>query len=253
MKSNTAILVGVWILILAFAGFFFFGVSHQIVKGDFSGFFAIVFAVAMMFGIRWWTADKVRRLLQADSAATFIAYYRRALLGRVMIPNGEAMYAHSAAVVHLIYGDFPAARACLHSVNWAGRMPLIEGMGLSGEALLCYFDTRDYEKGLEFAQAAQKLAQTAEVLPGAKTSAAAFASYVEIGEILCRRATPETLASLRERSKRLPLMGKILVAWGLAIGYRDAGNPAQFEVMRNYLRLTAPHCRALRLEDIEPV
>jgi len=251
MNRNTLTLAAVWIVILFFGGMMLYGFALQALQGNYVGLFAIVFAVIMTVSIRWYVLGRIARLLkQSETAEPLLAYYHRTLVRNITIPNGDALYAHAAALVQLFYADYLGARATLASINWDGRMPLIQATRKSFEALLCYIDTRDYERGLVLAREAEKLGQIAGVLPGAKTSAAAYRSYVEIGEILCDRATSQTLQSLRSKSKTLPTLGKVLVAWGLMIGYSKAGDATQAEVMRSYLQRTAPHCRALLIRIV---
>ncbi len=246
MNRNTLTLVAVWIAILLLSGTMLYGFGLQALQGNYVGLFSIVFATILTVVIRRHVHGRIaRQLKQSETAEPLVAYYHRTLVRNITIPNGDALFAHAAALAQVFYAEYPAARATLASVNWTGRMPLMQACHQSVEALLCYFDTRDYERGLNLAQGAVKLGQIASVLPGAKTSAAAYESYVEIGEILCNRVTPQTLESLRGKVGKVPTMNKILIAWGLAVGYTKVGNAAQAEAMRIYLRKTAPHCKAL--------
>ena len=110
--------------------------------------------------------------------------------------------------------------------------PLIQGVATAIEALLCYFESQEYVQGLNLAVAAQELAATPGLFPGARTMAVAYESYVQLGEVLCGRSTGTTVASLERKVAVLPTLGRLLVTWGLAVAYHRSGEVARAEVMR---------------------
>src|SRR5579883_2227935 len=157
---------------------------------------------------------RVRQLLRADSPEPLVAFCRQTIRpGR--LPDGDVLLAQASAVAYALYADYPSARAALTEVTWDRRPPLIRAMRTSAEALLCYFETREYVQGLNLATAAQELAAVPAAFPGARTAAAAHESLVEIGQVLCGRSTDELVASLERKMAVLPTLGRLLVAWGL--------------------------------------
>jgi hypothetical protein len=246
MNRNTLFIGTIWILLLVALGLALPSFLSDIKGGDLSFIYFIVVTILLFIGLRWYTSGRIERLLKrSQTVDPFIAFYRRAMIGRVIIPNGAAFFAYAVALINILYANYPAARAALDSVDWTGRLPLVEGCRKAAEALLCYFDTRDYERGLSLAREAAKLGEASKALPGAATSGAVFASFVEIGEVLSNQATSETLTSLRAKLSKLTILAKIPIAWGLAIGYQKAGDLAQAEAMRAYLRKAAPYCKAV--------
>ena len=74
-------------------------------------------------------------------------------------------------------------------------------------------------------------------------------AYVEIGQVLCGRPTDATVESLEQKMPALPTLGRLLVAWGLAIAHCQRGDSERADAMLGYIREVAPHCRALALPD----
>jgi hypothetical protein len=245
MKSNTRYLLFIWIVAAAVCGYVLFGFIVKLWQGDVWGvILPLVFGVLLVGVIKFVVGNKLKRLLQSSSADDLVAFYKKKIRKGLM-PDSDAWLAHSCGLVYTLYGDYDAARTNLQKIDWTQRAPLIQACGRCLEALLCYFDTKEYQKGLELARQAQQLGTVSEMFPGAKTSAAAFQSYVEIGEVLCDQATSATVKSLEEKMKKLPAIGCLLVAWGLNNAYRKSGNITQADVMAEYIRKTAPHCRAI--------
>ena len=65
-----------------------------------------------------------------------------------------------------------------------------------------------------------------------------------------RRVSTMLAAGLVEEVRRLRIEGlERNPSAARAIGYRETAQRDQFETMRNYLKRTAPHCVALKIED----
>ena len=248
MNSNTRHLVGLWagaVLIMVWVAF---DLGSALLQGQtWEVGLSIAFTAVIVMVIKWRGGDRqIRRLLQSDSPEDLVPFYKRTIRTG-LVPDGDALLAQACAVAYTLYADYPAARAALQSVNWDHRPPLIRSSGQSVEALLCYFETRQYKQGLELARSAQKAGGVSGLFPGARASAAAFESLVEIGEVLSGCSTGSTVGSLERKMKVLPTLGRLLVAWGLANAYRKNGDDAKAETMLAYIREIAPHCRALSL------
>ena len=209
----------------------------------------LIVVMLLLIVIRSRTGErKIRSLLQSRTPDDLVQHYRRTIRTGV-IRDGDAMLAHACALAYMLYGYYPAARSELGRIDWERRDPLIRAAGRSAEALLYYFFTRDYERGVEVAREARDLARIPGVFPGSRTSAAAFDTIVEIGEILCERYGDQTIASLERSMAKLPVTGKLLAAWGLAVAYHRNGDDAKRQTMQKFLHEAAPHCVALSLRD----
>jgi hypothetical protein len=205
---------------------------------------AILLPVALFVGIRWLQNWRVRRLFQSPVPEALISFCRRSAR-MALIADADALVAHNCASVYILYGQFEDARSQLRSVSWERRAPLIAACGQASEALLCYLDTREYERGLTIARAAQELGTVHKAFPGAATSHAALASFVQIGEVLTGHGTRSTIQSLEDHYRHLPLVGKLLVAWGLKQAYGQSGDVNRAQAMDHFIRQLGPNCRAL--------
>jgi hypothetical protein len=250
MASITRYLVVLWAVVGLMAALVAVHLGASFAAGQvWPAVLPIALVVAVLLVMRWWFGDRrLRQLLQANSPDPLVAFYRRTIRPG-LLPDGDALLAQAAALAYAPYADYPSARAVLTRVAWDGRPPLIGAARASVEALLCYFESREYVEGLNLAAVAQELAATPASFPGARTAAAAYGSYVEIGHVLCGRSTDATVASLERKMAVLPTMGRLLVAWGLAVAYRRRGGATRSEANIAFIHGVAPHCRALILPD----
>jgi hypothetical protein len=248
MSTNTRYLVILWIVVglLAALVAVLFGASFA--AGQvWAVVLPIAVAVPAVLVMRWWLGDRrLRQLLQADSPEPLVAFYRRTIRTG-LLPDGDAWLAQASALAYALYADYPAARAALGEVAWEGRAPMIRAARTAVEALLCYVESREYIQGLNLATAAQEMAALPGAFPGSGKAAAAYETYDEIGQVLCGRSTGASVASLERKMAVLPTLGRLLVAWGLAVAYRKRGDAARSEANLAFLRRVAPHCRALVL------
>jgi hypothetical protein len=257
MTRNTVYLLGIWSVVglfflivlviplsLGFGVALWHGETEMLTEMLVLLAVAIFVAVALFIGIRKYQARRFRRLLQSPSPDALLAFYRRSIRPG-LIPNEDAFLAHGCANAYILYGQFADARSQLRSVAWEHRTPVIVALRQSAEALLCYFDSRDYEQGLATAKSAEQLAKVPRAFPGAATSQAAFAAHVQIGEVLTGQSTPSTIEALEIHYRQLPLLGKLLVAWALVQAYRQSRNLQGVNAMEKFIRETAPNCPTL--------
>lgn len=248
MNRNTLYLVALWsfvigtVLLLTVPAMVLLGPGHPwpyIVVGA-----LVVISVGGPRLSAWVGDRRIRRLLRSETPEAMVAFYKRTIRPS-LIPDGDAMLGNGCALVYALYADYVAARDALKSIDWERRVPLIRAMGSTVEALLCYLETGQYEMGLELARSAREMSQVSSAFPGSRISAAAYDSYVEIGEILCGDRSDEKVASLEQEQVVLPILGKLLIAWGLASAYDRRGEHAKAESARRFIRDVAPHCRAI--------
>ena len=248
MNRNTLYLVALW----SFAGgmVLLLTVPAMIVLGPGHPWPYIVVATLVVLSVGGpklgaWVGDRrIRRLLRSETPEDLVEFYERTIRPS-LIPDGDAMLANGIALGYALYAEFDAARRTLRGIDWERRVPLVRATGISVEALLCYLETGRYEMGLELARAGREMARVSKAFPGSRTSAAAFDSYVEIGEILCGDTSDEKVAGLERKQVVLPTVGKLLIAWGLAAAYDERGEHAKAESARKFIRDVAPHCRGI--------
>ena len=247
MKANTRYLAGLWAVVIPMGALLAISFGTALLAGQFG---AVIFPISVMLVlivlIKGWVRWRLRKAFRADSPEPLAVFFQRTIRPGLM-PDGDALQAHACAIAYLLHADYAAARAALQKVTWGERPPLIRAARKSVDALLCYFDTREYADGLDLALLAQELGAIPSSFPGAKKALAAYESFVEIGEVLCGRTTPVTLESLERKMKVLPPMVSLFAAWGLAVAHHQLGNAARVEHFMAFIRDTAPHCRALAL------
>ncbi len=256
MNENTRYLVGCWIvvgtLLLIPVGGFLLISADALQRGEWvkavtilAMFVGGTFSAIMLWRSKWRGAEReFRRLLQSPTPDDLIGWLHNIKRSGIN-PNGDASRAQGCAVIYTLYGDFESARYALQDIDWENRLPVIHGCGLTARALLCYLGSREYERGLRLARQAQELGTTSSLVPWARTSAGAFAAFVETGEVLCGEFSEETVKSLEAKRFLLPGTGKLVVAWALAVAYHRMRNTPKAEEMIAFLREVAPHCRAL--------
>ena len=258
MNRNTKYLLRIWIVTLAVVGpmVAFLTVSAMIALGPTHWWpYTVLFTLPVLFvgamRLNKWIGDRrVRRLLRSESPEALVGLYAWTVW-HALIPDADAIMAHGRAFSYILYGEFDAARSALRDIDWERRVPLICAQKHALGALLCYLEAGQYETGLEFARAAREMARVSPAFPGARMSADAYASYVEIGEILCGDITEEKIASLERKHRTLPTLSRLLIAWGLAAAYHKRGDHAKAESERRFIRDVAPHCRAITAPPVE--
>lgn len=248
MSRNTLYLLGIWsfsvlgIMWLTVPAMIVLGPGHPYPYLVLGGFVVLCFAVTRL-GPR--VADwRLRRRLRSESPEGITAWMRRSTRF-TFVPDKDAILAHTCALACILYADYDAARAALRGVEWEHRVPMIRALKHSLGALLCYLEAARYDTGLEYAREAREMGRISGVFPGSRMSADAFESYVEIGEILCGDSTDEKVVSLEHRQVSLPTLGKLLIAWALAVAYDRRGDHVKAEAARRFIRDVAPHCRAI--------
>jgi hypothetical protein len=165
--------------------------------------------------------------------------------GLRLIPNGAAWGAYFEAWVYTLYGRFDAARSALARFPWKQEPPLLQAAATSVEALLDYFDTKDFARGFRLACEARSAADASGNFPGMKTAMSAYSSLVETGRALINEVKPNTIATLRSSAETLPIAGRLIATWGLAVAYARTGDMAQAEEALARCKEMAPYCEPL--------
>jgi hypothetical protein len=247
MRPNTRYLLALWLPAIVLVALVTFQLAGSLLAGKiWLAVPPLIVAIGALVLIRWRIRRRIHHLLRSESPADLVAFYR-ATFKRGIGPDLDVLAANCYSQVYILYADYEAARALLQNIEWEQRSPYIRAIKLCIEVQLCYLATHEYLQGLNLARTAQEMALFPGIFPGARSTASAFESYVEIGEVLCGQATRTTIESLERKftGTGTPLPSQLFIAWGLSVAYAKTGDDAKAQAMRSYIRETAPHCRAL--------
>lgn len=197
----------------------------------------LVFATALIVGARWYKKRRLARMLQSADPRPFLySFAKSARQG----PSGAQMAAANTATVLALYGYDDEAERALESVSWSNSVPLIQAQRTAARAVIAYAKGLPAE-GLDHAVAAMAEASLDAAVPGARMSELALRTYRNVGMALCDRSNDRIVEELREAHARLPLLGQILAAWGLAVSAEKRGDPIEYETMRSFIERHAPY------------
>ena len=181
---------------------------------------------------------RVARLLQAADPTpllrSFAAAARRA-------PYGEFFAAANSATILALYGRCDEAEQSLAPLAWQSSPPFIQAQEAAARAVIAYV-RGTLTEGLDFAVTASEQGVVDSVAPGSQTAELAFRTYRNVGLALSGRATSSAADELRGAHARLPLIGQVLAAWGLAAIARRDGNGEELQSMQRFLTERAPYC-----------
>lgn len=178
-------------------------------------------------------------MLQAPDPTPFLRSFAKSLR---RLPNGNHFAAANAATILALYGRTEEAERELEAVQWEDVPPLIQAQASAARAVIAYVNGAITE-GLDHAVAATQQGAVDSSAPGASTAELAFRTYRNLGLALAGRTMDATAEELRTALAKLPLVGQILAAWGLAAIARAEGNDAELAAMRSFLAQHAPHAR----------
>ena len=244
-KDNNRYLTGLWLLVALIGVAVVVPLVASVATSRDSGSLAPIVGagvgLVMVVGIRLWSRRRFERaFLQRDPAVLL-----RLQKTTSAIPNAAAWAAYFDAWVYTLYGRFDDARRALARIEWRREPPLVQAAATGVEALLCYFDTRDYARGLGLARVARAGAEVSTSFPGAKVAMESADSIVEIGRVLADQTKPDTLAKLEAQSRDLPFGARLLATWGLAAAHARAGDSARANEALARCRALAPYCEPL--------
>src|SRR5262245_7282648 len=160
------------------------------------------------------------------------------------MPHGSFVFAANTATVLALYGRFDDAERALAAVSWADVPPFIQAQESAARATLAYA-RGSISEGLDHAVAATQQASLNVATPGARTSELAFRTYRNLGHALSGRETDTTSLELHAAFAQLPLLGRLIAAWGLAVIAKSRNSSSELQQMHLFIKTTAPHCSAL--------
>jgi hypothetical protein len=144
-----------------------------------------------------------------------------------------------------LYGRFDDAEDSLRSVSWSDVPPFIQAQESAARAAIAYARGA-YEDGLGYAVTATQQGMIETRAPGVAMSELAFRTYRNLGLALAGRATSTTADELRTAMTRLPVLGQILAAWGLAMIAKSSGAGDELRAMQEFIERHAPHLAPVR-------
>ena len=204
---------------------------------------SIVFGLVFALGLRAYAKRRVERAFLQRGPESLLRVLRPG--GGSLIPSGAAWGAYLEAWAFTLYGRFDSAREALARVEWKHEPPVVGAAATSVEALLCFFDTRDFVRGFNLARTARAAADSSGHFPGVKTAMQSYDSLVEIGRVLTDNLKADTIANLRSQAQTLPIGARLIATWGLATAYARTGDAAQANETLARCTTLAPYCEPL--------
>ena len=244
-KANFRYIARLWLPALLFGVFLIIILGAALTSGDPSRYipaiFGIVAAAVMLISIRGIQRRKITRMLQSPDPKPMLESFRSSMR---RIPNGALFGAANSATIFAFYGRFEEAEDSLNSVTWEGVPPFVHAQRSVARAAIAY--AKDHvAEGMDNSIAAITEASIAAAVPGSKTSDLAFRTYRNLGLALSGGDSDTTSRELLDAFGKLPLIGKIVAAWALAVISRRNGDVKQFEMMRTFVHARAPHFRPI--------
>ncbi|HEY0158059.1 MAG TPA: hypothetical protein VGF28_12305 [Thermoanaerobaculia bacterium] len=240
-SRNRAYVLRLWIPVLLFCTFVGVLVVLALTSGDpaRSGgvFVGLVFAALLIAGTRWRQKRRIGAMFRSEDPGPALRAFETSLR---RIPHGAHFAAANSATILALYGRTEEGERILEDVVWQGVPPLVQAQEPAARAVIAYVRGAVTE-GLDHAVMAGQQAALDPAFPGATTAAVAFRTYRNLGMALAGRATPTTAEELRGALTRLPLLGQILAAWGLALIARGNGDAGELRSMQDFVQQRAPH------------
>lgn len=199
-----------------------------------------------------WQWSRFRRgylaALALPEPGFLVAHVDRSLKAAQIMPDWDAMAAQARALAFSFYGRGDEATAALAAVEWQGRAPMIQGIGLNGEGVVELLCHRNAGRALELTRRARDLSAVSARLPGAAQSRRFHDTCVAVAEVLTGVPSPQIRPALEAgaASRSMPQL-QLLGSFGLALLAEREGDRERAGVLRGFLRQVAPHCRPLHL------
>jgi hypothetical protein len=235
-------LVRHWVPLLFLGGGIGVGIGIVLAWGDLR---RIVPIVAGYLGagiwLLWALSLEKRRMARLFHASTPEPLFRSLARSVDRIAYGPQCTAAGTAAILALYGRVDeATRQLEESVSWRGAPPVIQAQKSVARALIAYV-RGSVEEGLGHAATAVRHAAVDRDTRENRTATLALRTYENLGVALAGRATNATRDELRKAFARLPLLGRILAAWGLATSAQASGDATELRTMQQFLERNAPH------------
>jgi len=254
VKKNNKLLLKLWVPIIIFILFFVIGFTNNSNIEILYGIVPVII-ISISFLIASLklkqSKTKINEALQSQSPAVLIDVIVEPLKFIKKVSLKESSIAYNTALAYTLYGDYDKAREVIERLEWETKEPMVQALYFSMKSLICYFDD-EHRDGLSYARKARELGGTSLNFPGARKSNETYEAYIEIGQILNGFGSEQIIRSLERKFNKLPLLPKIIIAWGLMHGYKDKSDFNGYNSMQEFCNVNAPHCKSLRVshEDI---
>lgn len=238
-EQNERYLLKLWLPVLAFVALVVVNIPNM--NASSVGPLALVgAAVAGSVGFVVYRRRKVQAQVAAALKEPTVVAFRALVFAHVSPHYGLHMAHASLATVHALYGDVEEAERSLGAVSWDDCPPIVLAQRFTARAVISYV-RGDYGQGRSYAIHAAEEGEAPSAAPGAKTSAIAFRTHVDLGRALEGRATETTVRDLEEAKTTLPILGRILAEWGLGAAAKSRGDHERLATARAYMVANAPH------------
>ncbi|MBO8173375.1 MAG: hypothetical protein H0Z33_16025 [Bacillaceae bacterium] len=210
----------------------------------------VLFVIGLVIYMRFKAKNKINQSLKKESPESLI----KTLNGSIKLSMGDIkafMTAYHSALSYLLYGQFQQALAEMNKINWEEQEPLFQSFNLNIQSLNHYLNTKDYQEGLRLARKAKASASVSSVYPGQQKSAQTYQAYVDVGLILTNQASEEQIKNVQQVFNKLPVIPKLIIAWGLAVYYKNHNQMDKASEMINFCQQSAPYCRPLHETDVK--
>lgn len=244
-RRYTIYLLLLWIPVTVFVILVLVGVLSSAQRGDFLPFAAVAVTIVVIGWLILRTRTRVNTLLQSDSPKPLIKFHDGNVGRLPLLPEKEADLAASRSLIYTLYGQFEDAKKEMGGIRWDDKPPLYQAQNVWLQALWAYLEIHDFQRGLNLAREARRLADVAPRFPGARTSIDTFDTAVEVGELLSGQPGVGAEDHLISRLRRLPVLVRVVAIWGLEGFYKRSGQIQEAQQMRNMLNKLAPHCAGL--------
>src|SRR6185436_19165631 len=197
----------------------------------------VVVIVSVPLARAFWLRANVRKAyaqaLRADGPDRLVAVVARAMRSARSLPDLAAFSAQSTALAYALYGREDEAFRSLAAVEWKGRGPLIQAVGLSAEGLVELLCRRNVARALELTRRARALASLSAAVPGAAATERYHATLVGIAEAVQGTASASSVRAMEEAAadERQPAL-RVLGSFGLAVIGEQSGDTDRARVLR---------------------
>ncbi len=253
-------LLAIWLALIVV-----FTLTYDVMTGDYAWapdprvtLFVVVVGLlsSCVLYYRWARADSVADSvsdywtdLQHPGPDRLVERVTQQLKSAQELPDFDAFMAQALALSHALYGRGDDANRALAAIEWSGRAPLIQGVGLVGEGLVELLCRRDAERArLLFCQAGALTSMSLSV-PGAADGERHIGALVAVSDVALGRESPTSATRLADCAEddRFPPM-KLIATFGLAVVATRSGDRARAAELRGFLTRVAPHCTPLHRE-----
>lgn len=239
--KNSRVLLRLWIpaivLFVIVGGLIVAGLTSGDLGRSVPAAVGVTVAAIVIIAMRWQQRRRIGRMLHAADPHPFL---RAVAASAGRMPHGTFIAAASGATMLALYGRFDEAEQSLASVAWGDVPSMILAQESAARAAIAYARGA-YTEGLDHAVLAMQQGAIDPAFPGAQTSELALRTYRNLGLALLGRTLETTPDELRTAFARLPMMGQILAAWGLAMIAKTSGAAEEVRAMRDFITQRAPH------------